>query len=566
MASGTSPICSPICPARPGKQNRRMDLGASVGLHFRAAEVGELAGLLAERLRTEDTPDLRMAKGLSDYMRADFDAGAAELERAFLGFQAAGLRRRAAVAATHLGRLQYDGIGNAAVASGWFARGRRLLAGDEGCVERGWVALGTVGCSVPSPDRLEEDAALAMRLAHEHGDVDLECKALADSGLAYVRQGRVAEGTERLDESMAMISSGECDNQFIAAQVMCCLVTACERSGDLSRLEGWLFDRVRREELLPERAPRMLYAHCQAEYGSLLCHVGRWSEADSTLRLAVAACDSLHFVHRASSRAGLATLRVWQGRLHEAAALLDGVEQRPEAQLALARLHHARGDHDLAAVTLRAALRLMAGDRMGGAAMLSLLVQAELGRGNEGAAAEAAEQLELAVQGLPGLQALAALATGRVQAARGDTAAAVASFGRGLQLLGSERRPMVAAELHLALAAVLPDTDRVEAVTHARAALSLTGPIGAQPAHEVQSVLRRLGVSAVPAQVSGPSALTSRERDTLRLLGEGLSNPQIAERLVISRKTAEHHVSAVLRKLHLRSRGEAALYAASLAG
>jgi DNA-binding NarL/FixJ family response regulator len=48
----------------------------------------------------------------------------------------------------------------------------------------------------------------------------------------------------------------------------------------------------------------------------------------------------------------------------------------------------------------------------------------------------------------------------------------------------------------------------------------------------------------------------------LRLLGEGLSNPDIAARLFISPKTAEHHVGRILRKLDLRSRAEAAAYAA----
>jgi DNA-binding NarL/FixJ family response regulator len=54
-----------------------------------------------------------------------------------------------------------------------------------------------------------------------------------------------------------------------------------------------------------------------------------------------------------------------------------------------------------------------------------------------------------------------------------------------------------------------------------------------------------------------PAGLTAREVEVLGLVGEGLRNADIAARLFLSEKTVGHHVSAILRKLGVRSRGEA---------
>ncbi|TMK36986.1 MAG: response regulator transcription factor [Actinobacteria bacterium] len=58
--------------------------------------------------------------------------------------------------------------------------------------------------------------------------------------------------------------------------------------------------------------------------------------------------------------------------------------------------------------------------------------------------------------------------------------------------------------------------------------------------------------------------LSGREREILGLLSEGLTNREIGTRLFISEKTVRNHVSGLLRKLHLRHRTEAALFAAPL--
>lgn len=100
-------------------------------------------------------------------------------------------------------------------------------------------------------------------------------------------------------------------------------------------------------------------------------------------------------------------------------------------------------------------------------------------------------------------------------------------------------------------------------------ALEILKRLGARPAEEkLLRILREKGVRKIPrgpqsGTLSHPLGLTKRQVDVLKLLTEGLSNQEIARKLFISPKTVDHHISAILSKLNVHTRTEAATIAIS---
>jgi len=124
--------------------------------------------------------------------------------------------------------------------------------------------------------------------------------------------------------------------------------------------------------------------------------------------------------------------------------------------------------------------------------------------------------------------------------------------------------PMEVARSRLELASALVATRPEVAMVEARSALDAFERLqAARHVDAAAAVLRSLG-GRMPGGRGRPDAagpLSAREAEVLELLALGLSNPEIADRLYISRKTVEHHVGNILAKLALRSRAEAAAYA-----
>nr|WP_228501256.1 HD domain-containing phosphohydrolase [Nocardioides agariphilus] len=125
--------------------------------------------------------------------------------------------------------------------------------------------------------------------------------------------------------------------------------------------------------------------------------------------------------------------------------------------------------------------------------------------------------------------------------------------------LSPSARVLAAAHLYQSLREPRPQREGLTA-TSAAAHLRAEVRAGRVDGLAAQAVLSAAGHRA-SRRVQGPAGLTPREVDVLRLLARGLTNKQIADRLVVSRKTVANHVEHIYAKLDVSTRTAAALFA-----
>jgi DNA-binding NarL/FixJ family response regulator/tetratricopeptide (TPR) repeat protein len=494
--------------------------------------------------------------GQSLWWLGERDAAIDRRREAYAAYQRLGDARRAGGLATYLaGEHRIDG--RHAAAAGWLSRARRLLAAEGTVPEVGWLAVEEAK-RAEDPTAAEHHARAALTVAHELGDADVECMALAQLGRAVVRQGRVEEGVGLLDEAMTVALGGETSDPLACGDACCTTLLVCDSLADLNRAAQWceaVVDFTERRRFIP------VQSWCRGIYGAVLVRAGEWERAEKVLVEALQRhADRRRGDGRALPLAVLAELRLRQGRSEEADRLLTGLEDHPAALGVLVHLHLQRGDRPLAQALLDRRAEAGGDD----AELLVLRGALALAAGDLDAAAATAERLRELAEALAreDVRAEAALLGGRVAAARGDRATAGRELEDAVAGFAALRFPLEEARARLALASVQAACGSPLALSSARAARDALERLGARrDADQAAALLRDLGAGGRTAVRGERGELTVREREVLALVAAGLSNAEIADRLVIAPKTAEHHVSRVLAKLGVRSRAEAAAQA-----
>ncbi|MBX3577038.1 MAG: AAA family ATPase [Rhizobiaceae bacterium] len=487
---------------------------AGLGAHREAADM--LAAVLdhPQGKALPDRPDLLVRLAIEFYLVGRTDDALARLHEARLSFAGAGHAVKEGDCLRWISRLSYL-HGNRVDADRTAAAAVRRLQDQPPGPELA-MALSNQSQLAMLADRIDDTLRFghaAIDLARGLGRRDIESHAVNNIG-TVLQWLDLDSARARLHESLAIAQADDLQEHVARAYTNLAFV-----------LMNWRAHGEAEEVLSTgaayclERGLDTWRDYMQAWRGEMLLRTGRWDEAATT-----------------------------------ALGVLDNPQSVPLARfpaaLTLARLRVRRGD-DAGALFAQLEAFLVTGAELQRLAPYAVL-HAESAWLRDSACEAALARLDHVIDLLPDRTLFpelfywrARLGGGAAPAPKGPVyAAADMPFERAMVLLEGNR-----AERAVALS-ILADLDARAALERARRTLS---GANTRPARGASLSTR-----------ANPAGLTDREKQILALIGQGLSNKAIARTLTISAKTVGHHVSAVLGKLAVSSRLQAAARAREL--
>lgn len=511
-------------------------VAASLKSHRAAAAHYRRALRFADRLPPEARATLLRRASYEHHLIAEVAEATSMAEQALALWQSCGDRLNEGDTLRWLSRLYWvDGRRRAAADAAHAAVTalEPLAAGGELAMAYSQEAQ----ISMLSHEREETEvwAAKAVRLATEIGDPQIRVHALNSLGTARMHAGR-RDGLPPLLESLE--SALEHGLEDDVARALMNLAWAHATLLDLPRVREYADRAI---EYCIDHDIQVARFHLRATQAELQLAGGHW---DGAAALAAAASRERAFPQGYAAR-----------------AVLLGV---------IAKVRIRRGDdaRDLLDEALAAA------QRSGGLLWLYPVAAARAeaawyGGRHQDIEAEVQPALALALAAQEP-RAIGELSYWMWKAGRLRTPLDAAARPYALQIAGDWRAAhAVWSELGFPYEAALALADSGDEAD-LRASIAALAAFGAKAAMaEVTQRLRARGASRIPRGPhprtrENPAGLTARQVEILVLLAEGLHNPDIARRLFLSQKTVDHHVSAVLAKLEVRTRAEAAARAREL--
>jgi DNA-binding NarL/FixJ family response regulator len=468
-------------------------------------------------------------------------------ERAYRSLLERGELLAAAEAALWLG-TQKIVQGEMGEGGGWIARAARIVAAD-GSDSRAAAflnvssAFGAAGSGdLEGAARISEEC---VRAARRLGSEEFAALSLHQQGQFLLAAGHTDEGLACLDEAMLGVASGAC-SAMVEGIIYCGVIEGCWSVYELTRAQQWTAAMTQWVEAQPDLGN--FTGECKVRRAELKQFNGSWSEAVDEL-------DDVSFSDRDQWAAGRAASV--RGNLDRLLGRFDSAEEHfadasrlgedPQPGLALLRL--ARGSVQAAAAMVR---RSLAETRQTGkriqvlAAATEILLRVDATDAAEDAAAEL---LDLATANRsPVVVAVGKHAQASVCLARGAPADALPLLREALAIWVRARAPYDEARTRVLLAEAcraLGDRESAD-----------------REVDTARAIFQELEAMPDLARLTGSDGLLSpRELEVLRVLATGATNKAIAEKLVVSERTVDRHVSNIFAKLGVSSRAAATAYA-----
>lgn len=414
----------------------------------------------------------------------------------------------------------------------------------------------------------------AISLAEQLGDDRTKAHSLNNIGVSLGELGEAERGlaclTESLDISvrlgLAFDTARACNNMAETLVIL----GRIEQALEMYRLG------IRKGE---ESGADLSRGFVFGNMGAILIFQGKWAEAEEVIARGIRLGEAGMPMALLVAQPQMARLHLARGEFETALGLLEEIRPNVDrggefqnlrdvypllaaCQLRLGRRDEARRTLDRIYEMWRAV-----GPIVGGVLMMAeaASLYTELGEWEKAEALVVGLRSVVARSSTPWTRAWHAEAEGHL-ALGVDPAAAAARFGAALEDWNTMGLAPSAARSRMRRAQAILATggDRQAATADLTAAGKTFEGLGARPdLEELAAIRARFGMGRGPDRGGGGplAALTPREREVLALLASGLTNREIAGRLVISAKTAEIHVGNILGKLGLKSRAQAAALA-----
>lgn len=411
----------------------------------------EARELLTEAARTAplSPADLELL-GEVEWWLGNLPAAIEAEEQAYAAYQKAGDPVSAARVALDL-CTNYGMRGDPSMHMGWFRRAERLLEDRPESVEHGLLerrraaaAFGS-GDAATALEHARECEAIGMRL----GDPTLQALGLHEQARAHILLGDVELGLAQMEEVVVAAVSGELEPRQTGV-IYCNAINVCRDLNDYQRAGEWTAATKRWcERMAVSGFPGI----CRIRRAEITRLRGAWAEAEREARQAVEELRGYYVEIAAAGLYEIGEIRLRIGDLEaaeEAFRQANELGEDPQPGLAILRLR--QGKVDAAAAAIRRALEETT-DRLHRARLLPAQVEIAIQTGDLDLAERAAAELETVTETYTSaaLRALAAVAGGRAQLARGEHEDAITSLRTARKLWKEVDAPYETAESRVLL-------------------------------------------------------------------------------------------------------------------